>query len=78
MRERFGGVETPLKSPHATKRPEMTLQTPRQQQIMSLARQMGQVQVEDLSARFDVTPQTIRKDLIATQGFSPAPMAAPC
>jgi DeoR family glycerol-3-phosphate regulon repressor len=30
---------------------------------MSLARQMGQVQVEDLSARFDVTPQTIRKDL---------------
>ena len=41
----------------------MTLQTPRQQQIMSLARQMGQVQVEDLSARFDVTPQTIRKDL---------------
>jgi len=35
----------------------------RQQQIMDLARQSGRVLVDDLAARFDVTPQTIRKDL---------------
>lgn len=35
----------------------------RQQQILELARSAGRVTVEDLSARFDVTPQTIRKDL---------------
>ena len=37
--------------------------SPRQQQILVLARQTGNVQVEDLAVRFDVTPQTIRKDL---------------
>ncbi len=37
--------------------------TPRQNQILSLARQLGTVIVEDLAERFDVTPQTIRKDL---------------
>jgi DeoR family glycerol-3-phosphate regulon repressor len=36
---------------------------PRQQAIVDLARRSGRVTVEDLSARFDVTPQTIRKDL---------------
>lgn len=36
---------------------------PRQQQIMAMARQLGNVTVEDLATRFDVTPQTIRKDL---------------
>ena len=35
----------------------------RQQQIMDLARQSGRVLVDELAARFDVTPQTIRKDL---------------
>ena len=35
----------------------------RQQQILDLARENGRVLVEDLSLRFDVTPQTIRKDL---------------
>lgn len=35
----------------------------RQQQIMALARQSGAVSVDDLAQRFDVTPQTIRKDL---------------
>jgi DeoR family transcriptional regulator, glycerol-3-phosphate regulon repressor len=35
----------------------------RQQQILDLARQSGRVLVEELAARFDVTPQTIRKDL---------------
>jgi DeoR family transcriptional regulator, glycerol-3-phosphate regulon repressor len=40
------------------------LQTsPRQNQILSIARQLGNVVVEDLAERFDVTPQTIRKDL---------------
>jgi DeoR family transcriptional regulator, glycerol-3-phosphate regulon repressor len=37
--------------------------SPRQLQIMNLARQTGAVGVDDLSLRFDVTPQTIRKDL---------------
>jgi DeoR family glycerol-3-phosphate regulon repressor len=37
--------------------------SPRQQLIMTLARQMGSVTVDDLALRFDVTPQTIRKDL---------------
>ncbi|MBC8037184.1 MAG: DeoR/GlpR transcriptional regulator [Rhizobiales bacterium] len=37
--------------------------SPRQQHILSLARQAGNVLVDDLASRFDVTPQTIRKDL---------------
>jgi DeoR family transcriptional regulator, glycerol-3-phosphate regulon repressor len=37
--------------------------SPRQQQIMNFARKTGSVGVDDLSAHFDVTPQTIRKDL---------------
>lgn len=37
--------------------------SPRQQLIMTLARQLGSVTVDDLALRFDVTPQTIRKDL---------------
>lgn len=37
--------------------------SPRQQQILTLARQTGSVTVDDLALRFDVTPQTIRKDL---------------
>ncbi|MBL8788977.1 MAG: DeoR/GlpR transcriptional regulator [Rhizobiales bacterium] len=37
--------------------------SPRQQQILSLARQSGTVTVDDLAGRFEVTPQTIRKDL---------------
>ena len=34
-----------------------------QQQILALARAAGSVIVDDLALRFDVTPQTIRKDL---------------
>ena len=37
--------------------------SPRQQQILALARQLGSVLVDDLAGRFEVTPQTIRKDL---------------
>jgi DeoR family glycerol-3-phosphate regulon repressor len=37
--------------------------SPRQQQILTLARQSGSVSVDDLALRFEVTPQTIRKDL---------------
>lgn len=37
--------------------------TPRQTDIMALARQRGRVDVEHLAQRFAVTPQTIRKDL---------------
>lgn len=35
----------------------------RQQQILTQARLAGMVGVEDLASQFDVTPQTIRKDL---------------
>jgi len=35
----------------------------RQQQILAIARQSGSVGVDDLALRFEVTPQTIRKDL---------------
>lgn len=37
--------------------------SPRQRLILDLAREMGRVNVEELALRFDVTPQTIRKDL---------------
>lgn len=37
--------------------------SPRQQQILAIARQTGNVLVDELAERFDVTPQTIRKDL---------------
>ncbi|WP_298261896.1 DeoR/GlpR family DNA-binding transcription regulator [Bradyrhizobium sp.] len=37
--------------------------TDRQSDIVSLARTTGRVAVEDLALRFDVTPQTIRRDL---------------
>jgi DeoR family transcriptional regulator, glycerol-3-phosphate regulon repressor len=35
----------------------------RQADIIALLREMGRVSVEDLSVRFDVSPQTIRRDL---------------
>lgn len=35
----------------------------RQSRILEIARQVGRVTVDELSARFDVSPQTIRKDL---------------
>jgi DeoR family glycerol-3-phosphate regulon repressor len=41
----------------------MRIQSPRQQQIFAIAKQLGSVQVDELALRFDVTPQTIRKDL---------------
>ena len=37
--------------------------TPRQADILGRARQVGRVEVEGLSLQFDVTPQTVRKDL---------------
>lgn len=37
--------------------------SPRQQEIVRLARDSGRVHVEGLAERFNVTPQTIRKDL---------------
>jgi DeoR family glycerol-3-phosphate regulon repressor len=37
--------------------------TPRQQDIVALAREVGRVDVDMLAERFNVTPQTIRKDL---------------
>nr|CAD6406323.1 DeoR/GlpR transcriptional regulator [Rhizobium sp. Q54] len=37
--------------------------TPRQAEIVELAKVQGRILVEDLSARFSVSPQTIRKDL---------------
>jgi DeoR family glycerol-3-phosphate regulon repressor len=37
--------------------------TPRQSEILGLARRSNRIEVEGLAAHFDVTPQTIRKDL---------------
>ncbi len=37
--------------------------SPRQTEMLDLARTQGRILVEDLAARFDVSPQTIRKDL---------------
>lgn len=37
--------------------------SPRQQEIIGIARLQGRVNVDDLAARLDVTQQTIRKDL---------------
>ncbi|SHO49363.1 DeoR/GlpR family DNA-binding transcription regulator [Desulfopila aestuarii] len=37
--------------------------SPRQNQILAIAREQGRVDVEDLSRSFEVSPQTIRKDL---------------
>ncbi|MBL6651565.1 MAG: DeoR/GlpR transcriptional regulator [Reyranella sp.] len=37
--------------------------TSRQKEILALARVEGRVSVDGLAERFDVTPQTIRKDL---------------
>ena len=39
------------------------LLTPRQAEIVALAKEQGRVLVDELAARFSVTPQTIRKDL---------------
>ena len=36
---------------------------PRQRDIMDMAKRDGRVEVDDLAVAFDVTPQTIRKDL---------------
>ncbi|MGI9350227.1 MAG: DeoR/GlpR family DNA-binding transcription regulator [Rhizobiaceae bacterium] len=41
----------------------MNIQTPRQLEILGIARLKGHVTVDLLSSSFDVTPQTIRKDL---------------
>lgn len=41
----------------------MTALPPRQMDILEIARREGRVDVETLAYRFDVTPQTIRKDL---------------
>jgi DeoR family transcriptional regulator, glycerol-3-phosphate regulon repressor len=41
----------------------MLILSPRQHQILSLAKQQGTVGVEELAERFSVTPQTIRRDL---------------
>jgi len=35
----------------------------RRQKILDIARLTGEVTVDDLALRFDVTPQSIRKDL---------------
>jgi hypothetical protein len=50
--------------------------SPRQQLIMTLARQMGSVTVDDLALRFDVTPQTTTN--YAMPGCWREPMAGPC
>ena len=44
--------------------PPSTRPTPRRlQEILAIARELGRISVDDLAARFAVTPQTIRRDL---------------
>ncbi|NQV99913.1 MAG: DeoR/GlpR transcriptional regulator [Rhodospirillales bacterium] len=43
--------------------PSLETLSPRQSDIIEAARESGRVTVDDLAVRFDVTPQTIRKDL---------------
>ena len=55
-------MSTPdLHSPAARRGASTSLR--RQEDILALAREVGRVGVEDLAARFMVTPQTIRRDL---------------
>lgn len=42
---------------------DLDISSPRQSGILDIARREGRVTVDDLSGRFGVTPQTIRKDL---------------
>jgi DeoR family glycerol-3-phosphate regulon repressor len=42
---------------------ELFKMTPRQSDILARARESGRVDVDDLAALFEVTPQTIRKDI---------------
>ncbi len=55
----------------ATGRAQLDLSSERQLDILDLARRSGRVTVEDLADRFEVTPQTIRKDLneLCDKGF---------
>jgi DeoR family glycerol-3-phosphate regulon repressor len=63
------GARLSLKMEHDALGTENTTRTPRMainfrhQEIISLARQLGRVTVEELATRHGVTPQTIRKDL---------------
>ena len=45
------------------KGPKVAASTPRQHDILRLAKQHGRVEVDGLATHFDVTPQTIRRDL---------------
>jgi DeoR family transcriptional regulator, glycerol-3-phosphate regulon repressor len=49
--------------PQTQKLTDMLLISPRQQQILTFARKSGSVGVDELASHFEVTPQTIRKDL---------------
>jgi DeoR family glycerol-3-phosphate regulon repressor len=51
------------KAEAATRRQRMYLLSPRQSDIVALAKTEGRVSVDGLADRFNVTPQTIRKDL---------------
>jgi DeoR family glycerol-3-phosphate regulon repressor len=51
------------KAEAANRRQRMYLLSPRQSDIVALAKAQGRVSVEGLADRFNVTPQTIRKDL---------------
>jgi len=44
-------------------KPRITMSDTRRQSILDIARETGVVTVDNLLERFDVTPQTIRKDL---------------
>ncbi|MBT0669826.1 DeoR/GlpR transcriptional regulator [Novosphingobium profundi] len=54
---------TPETSEASGTEPNADIVTRRRARILEIARSAGRVEVDDLAARLDVTPQTIRKDL---------------
>jgi DeoR family transcriptional regulator, glycerol-3-phosphate regulon repressor len=58
-----GAVESAVESNSLRESGMMQQLSERQNEIVTLARSIGRVTVEDLAARFEVTPQTIRRDL---------------
>lgn len=57
------GVSSQIDQPSSQRLSPMDILSPRQNKILVLAGKKGRVDVDDLSATFSVSPQTIRKDL---------------
>ncbi len=63
MSEMYAAAVTKSKLLYPYRKTDMEMLSDRQNKILSLAREQGRVDVEELSTSFNVSPQTIRKDL---------------